>query len=176
MASKIEILSPMIEITNHFDSLINRIDIDIEQCLEKYNEKQVLSSLNCFDKGKRFVRGQNRIYLNCHSEKDIEYETVDEWQESTKVVDYLNRIRMRTIEELRKSQDETLEYYKLNSSKFKLNSMDEIRSELFKDKFHFQVIYKPEDPKYANLCVFNFNLFTFVTNFKIFSADINLLE
>ena len=52
--------------------------------------------------------------------------------------------------------------------------MDEIRSELFKDKFHFQVLYKPEDKKYTNFWVFN--LFTFITDFYLSSTDINLLE
>ena len=179
MANKIEKLSPKKEIIDHFDSLINRVDIDIDECFEKYNQEQVLSELNCFQIEERNVKGQKNIYLKrCDPswllEEDIEYETVDEWSESTKVVDYLNRIRMRTIEELRKAQNETLEYYKLNSSKFKLNSMDEIRSELFKDKFHFQVLYKPEETKYAEPLVFN--LYTFVTDFYISSADINLLE
>ena len=174
MANKIEMLSPKKEIIDHFDSLINRIDIDIDESLEKYNREQVLSELDCFDVIKRKVRGQNNIHLNGISDKYIQYETVDEWSESTKVVDYLNRIRMRTIEELRKAQEETLDYYKLNSSKFKLNSMDEIRSELFKDKFHFQVLYKPKNPEYKNLWMFN--LFTFVTDFYLSSTDINLLE
>ena len=174
MANKIEMLSPKKEIIDHFDSLINRIDIDIDESLEKYNREQVLSDLNCFDIGKRKVRGQNNIYLNRVSENDIQYETVDEWPESTKVVNYLNRIRMRTIEELRKAQNETLDYYKLNSAQFKLNSMDEIRSELFKDKFHFQVLYKQEETKYSEPWIFN--LFTFVTDFYISSTDISLLE
>ena len=174
MANKIEMLSPKKEIIDHFDSLINRVDIDIDESLEKYNQEQVLSELNCYDIRKRNVRGLMAIYLNGLSEEDIIYETVDEWPESTKVVDYLNRIRMRTIEELRKAQEETLEYYKQNSSQFKLNSMDEIRSELFKDKFHFQVLYKPEETKYAEKWVFN--LFTFVTDFYISSTDINLLK
>ena len=168
-----EMLSPKKEIIDHFDSLINRIDIDIDQCLEKYNQKQVLSELNCFDFEKRYVRGQRNIYLNRLSEEDFQYETVDEWPESTKVIDYLNQIRMRTIEELRKAQNETLDYYKLNLSQFKLNSIDEIRSELFK-KFHFQVLYKPEDLKYINSWIFN--LYTFVTDFYLSSTDINLLE
>jgi hypothetical protein len=116
----------------------------------------------------------NRTDSSWLSEKYIEYQTVDEWSESTKVVDYLNRIRMRTIEELRKSQSETLKYYKQNSSQFKLKNMDEIRSELFKERFHFQVIYKPDDSKYAEPWIFN--LFTFVTDFYISSTHINLLE
>ena len=167
-------LSPKKEIIDHFDSLINRIDIDIDDCLEKYNQEEVLSELDCFEIGDRDIRSQNNIYLNGLSEKDIEYKTVYKWPGSTKVVDYLNRMRMRTIEELRKSQEETLDYYKQNSTQFKLNSMDEIRSELFKDKFHFQVIYKPEDLKYTNSWIFN--LYTFVTDFYLSSTGINLLE
>ena len=181
MANKIEMFSPKKEIIDHFDSLINRVDVDIDECLQKYNQEQVLSELECFDIRNRNVRGQDTIYLNrsdssrySYLVEDIKYETVDEWPESTKVVDYLNRIRMRTIEELRKAQEETLDYYKQNSTQFKLNSMDEIRSELFKDKFHFQVLYKPEETKYAEPWIFN--LYTFVTDFYISSTDINLLE
>ena len=175
MANKIEMFSPKREIIDHFDRLINRVDIDIDESLEKYNQEQVLSfKLNRFKNGKRNVRGQMVFNLNRILEEDIKYETVDEWPESIKVVDYLNRIRMKTIEELRKAQEETLEYYKLNSSRFKLISMDEIRNELFKDKFHFQVLYKPEETIFTNLWVFN--LFTFVTDFYLSSADINLLE
>ena len=171
MANKIEMFSPKIEIIDHFDSLIYRIDIDIDECLEKYNQE---TKLNCFNVGIRNVRGQKYILLDWFLENHIKCETVDEWPESTKVVDYLNRIRMRTIEELRKAQNDTLDYYKQNSSQFKLNTMDEIRSELFKDKFHFQVTYKPEDAEYINLWVFN--LYTFVTDFYLSSTDIDLLE
>ena len=32
-------LSPKIEIINHFDNLIHRIDINIDQSIEKYKEK-----------------------------------------------------------------------------------------------------------------------------------------
>ena len=181
MASKIEII-------DHFDCLINRIDIDIEECLEKYNQEQVISKFKCFDVRQRSVKGQDTIYLNCWNsiwlskrflKKDIQNETVDEWAESIKVVDYLNRIRMRTIEELRKAQEEALEYYKQNLSQFKLNShsdqsMDEIRSEVFKEKFHFQVLYKPQDAEYAEPWIFN--LYTFVTDFYMSSNHINLLE
>ena len=40
-----ERFSPKIEIINHFDKLINRIDIDIESSIEKFNDKQILSKL-----------------------------------------------------------------------------------------------------------------------------------
>ena len=41
MANKIENFSPKIEIINYFDGLINRIDMDIEKCLENYKEEQL---------------------------------------------------------------------------------------------------------------------------------------
>ena len=40
--------NPKIVIINHFDELINRVDIDIEESLEKYHEDQVLGDLECF--------------------------------------------------------------------------------------------------------------------------------
>ena len=38
-------LSPKIEIINHFDNLINRVVVDIEESIGKFSEKQVLSQL-----------------------------------------------------------------------------------------------------------------------------------
>ena len=37
--------SAKIEIINHFDNLINKVDIDIDSCLENYNDKQLLREL-----------------------------------------------------------------------------------------------------------------------------------
>ena len=52
MANKKEMFSPKLEIINHFDELINRVDIDIDERLENYLKKnkqdKVLGELNCF--------------------------------------------------------------------------------------------------------------------------------
>ena len=37
--------SSKIEIRNHFDNLINRVDIDIDDCLQKYNDENILEEL-----------------------------------------------------------------------------------------------------------------------------------
>ena len=123
--------SPKIEIINHFDNLINRVDIDIDFCLKQYTE------------------------------------------ESFQAIDYLNQIRMRTIEELKKEQEETLEKYKLNSARFKSElsegkSIEELRKELFDEKFYFQVKTKQQ--------IWAFSLFTLVTDFYMSQSDIELLE
>ena len=184
--AKMNRLSPSIEIINHFDSLINRIDIDIEEAIGKYSEKQVLSELNCFEIKRRPVKSLERFFFKCfdssESENPIEnirnpirYQTVDEWPESMKVIDYLNRIREKTIDELTKAQEDTLSHYKLNSSHFKSNdhqlNMDEIRSELFKRENYFQVLYKP-----IYRAPWVFNVYTFITDYYMSPTDINLLE
>ena len=178
MARKMINFSSKIEIINHFDVLINRVDVDIEECLEKYNEHQILGDLECFQKKNRNVKEDYNYY--CLVNKNIRssyytHETVDLWTESTNVIDYLNRIRMTTIGELRKAQEETLEYYKLNSLQFKSledeNKIDELKSKLFGEKFYFQVKIKKEN---KNRWIFN--LFTFLTDFYISQSDIDILE
>ena len=47
MTNEINMHSPKIEIIDRFDSLINRVDIDIEEAIGKYSEEQVLSELKC---------------------------------------------------------------------------------------------------------------------------------
>ena len=182
MKDRKEKFSPKVEIINYFDSLINRVDIDIDEYLQNYNEEQILSELPCFEIENRKFKNLNDFLLvyfdSYQSTLNNPSETVDQWTESTKVVDYLNQIRKRTIDELTKAQEERIEYLKLNSAQFKSKenqiTEDEFRSELFKDKFFFQLLYKPVDPKYSVSWVFN--LYTFLTDFYMSPADIDLLE
>lgn len=180
--------SPKLEIINHFDILINRIDVDIEESLEKYNKDEVLGNIEYFTIDDRYIMWQ---YFNLRSrfhqsyieslEDDYQLEESN-WSESTNVHDYLNQVRMRTIKELRKAQEDTLEYYKENLDQFKVNNqllttseIEEMKSRLFGDKFYFQVLIKPfHDEKYHESWVYN--LFTLVTDFYMSPSDINLLQ
>ena len=150
-----EMFCPKIELINYFDELINRVDIEFEECLEKYSDNQLKELKRCFQ---------------------VKNGEFDEWPESTKVVDYLNQVRMRTIEELRKEQNEALEYYKLNSLVFQNQLKDEtkieeLKSQLFGEKFYFQVLYKPLHHE-----SWIFNLFTICVDFYMSPNDIDLLE
>ena len=167
--------SPKIEIINHFDNLINRVDIDIDHCLEKYNDAKVLGELLSSENSRKNSKNK---YLNLELFYTSKHpnQTLDLWTESTKVIDYLKQVRMKTIDELRKAQDDTLEYYKLNYSRFKSElsnekNTDELRSELFSEKFYFQVNFTQfEKRRWA------FNVFTFVTDFYMSPSHIDLLE
>ena len=168
-------LSPKIEIINHFDELINQVDIDIDESIKTYNQKQVLKNLKCF---KIENRRQNVLFCIAYlakfksSSNADKHQTMELWSESTKVVDYLNQVRMRTIEELRKAQKEALENYKLNSTRFKsLEEISELRSQLFGEKYYFQVRLTTKNYK-----PWVFNVFTFVTDFYMSPSDIDFLK
>ena len=161
-------ISSKIEIINHFDELINQVDIDIEKCLKRYNEQQVLGDLRFFQVEKRKFELVKNYYccivklFESESQHTNGFQTVDLWSESTKVVDYLKQVRMKTIEVLNKAQEESLEHYKINSSQLKTTTVE---------KFFFQVnLNEPENNPWV------FNLFTFVTDFYMSPSDINILE
>ena len=171
--------SPKIEIINHFDNLINAIDIDIDICLDKYTDEQVLGELlSSFEYNRtNFIRkNEGKFKLIFHTSNSSKHQSLDLWTESTKVNDNLKQVRMKTIEELRKAQEDTLEYYKLNSSRFKRitsdeKNMEELRSDLFAEKFYFQVNFKQSINR-----LWVFNVFTFVTDFYMSPSNIDSLE
>ena len=171
-----ERFSPKIEIINHFDNLINRIDIDIDSSIEKHNDQQLISEILKSSEKNR------KDFKSCFFGSNIKFfETIDSskpnlysWPESINVVDYLKQIRMKTIEELRNAQEQTLEYYKLNSDRYKselIKDIEELKSELFADKFYFQVNFKQSKNRFCP-----FNVFIFVTDFYLSQSDIDSLE
>ena len=173
-------LSPKVEIINHFDNLIHQIDIDIEQSIEKYKDNQSLEQLNYFRvKERELINKGGSIYFEYFDlNESSQIEEVIEWSESTKVIEYLNQVRQRTIEQLRKAQEDSLEYLKSKSCDINQlkNSKDieEMKSRLFADKFYFQVLYKPHNEAYQDLWIFN--LYTFVVDFYLSPSEIKFLE
>ena len=168
------IFSPKVELINHFDGLINRLDIDVESALKTISENQVLGNLNCFKIENRNVGNDSKYKLNFFIFYEFPQEN-NQWSESTKVVDYLNHIRMRTISDLRKVQEESLE----NSSRFNHlrveikdeANKEELKSQLFADRFYFQI-----ELKSTKNILWILKLYTIITDFYMSSSDINLLE
>ena len=166
-------LSPKKEIINHFDNLISRIDIDIEQSIEKF--KKLLGDL-------KFVRFEAKnLIKKCfwftfeYFDVDTSKTNNDEVVKSIKVIEYLNQVRKGTIEQLREVQKESLEQLKTNSNQLNdLKDVEELKSRLFAEKYYFQVLYKPREKKYRNIWVFN--LYTFIVDFYLSKSDINFLQ
>ena len=138
-----------------FDELINQVDIDIKDALKNYNENQVLGEsikenfeINILSFSDYEYLDFIRLTQSSENDNNNKTRTLTFFSESTKVVDYLNQIRMRTIEELRKAQEEALDAYKLNSSRFnylkEINEEEKIealKSQLFSENFYFQIRY-----------------------------------
>jgi hypothetical protein len=161
-------LSPKIEIITHFDELINNVDIDCETSIQKYKEKQVLSQLYSKDDNEKYWK-KVRFKLGFTSESFHN-------NEETSVIEYLKHVRKKAIKELRQTQKDSLDYYKLNYLRLEskladVKDKEELRSILFADKFHFQVRFNQ-----SNKRLWIFDIFTFITDFYLPEADIELLE
>jgi hypothetical protein len=166
-----DIFCPKKEIINHFDELINQVDINIEESLKKYNENQLLGEIVLKE---RIFKSEFEFELEMFDSCKLQVEEAIEWSESTKVVDYLNQVRMRTIKELTKEQKESVE----NSSQFNHlreeitdeNKKEKLKSQLLSNNFCFQIkIQKPD----LSLI---FDFFTLVTDFFISQAEISILK
>jgi hypothetical protein len=173
---KMERFSGKIEIINHFDELMNRIDIDIDSSLDKFNNQQLLSQILKTSSEKKNFRKSYIFIVDFFKTFDSSKPNLNPWSSSTKIVDYLKQVRMRTIEELKTAQEEALENYKLISAQFKGHQINEknieqLRSELFAEKFVFQVHLNQSDNR-----IWVFNVFTFVTDFYMSPSDIESLE
>ena len=181
---KMSRFSPKIEIINHFDNLINKVDIDIDSNLEKYNDEKVIGELiTNSENNRKTFRNFDDFYGEFDDEFDVEmfysykhqHQALDLWSKSTKVIDYLKQVRFETIEELRKAQEDTLTSYKLNNSRFSIlsnqNNINELRSELFAEKFYFQVNFTQSEKR-----LWAFDVFTFVTDFYLSPSHIDSLE
>ena len=180
MKLKMSGFSTKIEIINHFDNLINRVDIEIEKSLAKYNEKQNIGEIR-FIKTERNLKFPFCSHMCFYKSPDaLSTNQSSVWSESSKVVDYLNHVRNSTIEELKTVQKDSIDYFNSISFQFKQKhdqltgekNLDEIKSEIFGKKFIFQVRFEPkqEDDEWI------FNLYTVVSDFYMSTSDINILE
>lgn len=156
--------SPKIEIINHFDKLIQQVDIEIEECLETYKEDQLLGQVE-FEDENRTIQNDCRFKLAYHDcfrapKTAIKQEIWKKPTKQTKVIDYLSQIRTESIERLRKLQEWSLEYYTINKSDF--NSFKQ---------FYFQLkVTRVEYKKFV------YNLYSFATDFYLSQFEIDLLE
>ena len=84
-----ERFSLKIEIINHFDNLIDRIDIDIDSSLEKFNDKQLLSEIIRSSQINRLCFAQishNNITVEFFDDTDTSNQNQNSRPESMKIV------------------------------------------------------------------------------------------
>lgn len=166
-----EFHSPKMLIVDYYDDLIRDIDIYTEELLEKYSEDDLLT-IEAKPKPQKLDLSDEFVFFK--NPYKIEYKNdlmINVTQGSTKIHEYLNLVRSKAIEEINKAKDENLQRYEIKKDKYKIDRADltekkveEMRKELFEEKFCFLVrIDNIFYEKNNNL----FKLYTIVTDFYL---------
>ncbi len=143
-------------IVDHYDSEIRQVDILIEELLEKYNEEDLLRHdltkyknhdqdlSEATNSNEYAIEGFKDPYNHCKYDMSEFSAALCSIDEKTRTRDYLELVRSKTIVELKKAKQETLDSYEMNKHLYKYNREDltdeiveEMRRNLFKDKFCF---------------------------------------
>ena len=174
-------------ISDHYDELMNQIDLYTEELLEKIPKDAVITELPRFPPGSNkddddwvfkndeTFEGPYNDRYDFSGEEGVEVKVV---LEETKVTDYVNLIRSKAIEEIRKAREENLEQLAMrppnpnpieieeqeamditsdsddsdciNETDLEKVTIEKLRYELFQDKFCFFVMLDklPYDPDF----------------------------
>lgn len=156
-----KIKSPKLLITDHYDKMIQKLDISIEESLENYNENDLMPSRSSDYKGNHDSESESDSDSESEEEKSkiagfkdphrlkFNYDEnklfhLDVTPETTRVRDYLQLVRSKAIEELKKAEQKNLDNYELNKVLYKYDQetltderIEEMKRNLFKDKFAF---------------------------------------
>ena len=174
MAKQIEFLSPKLLIVDYYDSLINDIDIYTEELLDEYSQNDILPFKPKIETCNTNIDTKNRNFfeidslLNPYTADYKNDMSIELTPGRTKIHDYLNKVRSKSIEEIKKVREENLQRYDLNKKKLKYDrndlKLEDLRRELFKEKFCFVLkIYN----RYNKPIEILFEMFTIVTDFYL---------
>jgi hypothetical protein len=150
-------ISPRMEIIDHYDLVINELDIYTEVLLEKSLPGNTIYVPQHFETKYINTRG---LYKYTKDEYSFYYE-----YEPTKVParlpieDFINGARKKAIVELETVRKETLDYYNANKSRFERdwakmvdsNEREMFRQDVFGKKFCFGIEIAATERKYSTL-------------------------
>ena len=171
---------PKLFIIGYFDDLVRYVEIEAEEILQKYtkpdpklrviyhnyahellhidpeNTYGVESYKDSFPKGEELLYFQRISFP-----KDIQIENLKKHiPGQTKVIDYINDVRMRIIDLLKKEQEDLLRYFDANRSLFKYDrnemsegQLEELKIQLFANRFHFFVKVYLQTPVFNKILI-----------------------
>lgn len=159
-------------ILDSYDYLINQVDIFAETVLNKHSESELLDS--CMwqkpkiqnerkpEKQAKFDMLEENDYIDPYKEK---YQTDEKLKtpalldpNTTKVHDYINKMRQEIIDELVKLQGDTLKEYEMNKDKIVIDETKSVeqRQDLDEKLFGNKNCFILESKTTTYLFVFNF--------------------
>ena len=149
--------TPRLLITEYYDSLINQIAIYTEELIKKV-KKEILEKLKRLNSSMNFST------------------------KTEEAMDKLNRARQKSIDAIRKVQNENLDFYNANKEKFKLdrtteNKLEEIKSQLFSNRFCFLLDFEKNSLYSIEREIESlFKLRTVITDFYLRESDIDYIR
>lgn len=182
----IELITPALLITNYYDSLINRVDIYTEKRINEYKEKKSQPINDSYQSTNTYgVKSFNNPYEKTEDMFYFDkYPLIIEQLES-----YLNEVRRKSIDAIRKVQAENLDFYNANKEKFKVDrqnltyeKLKELESSLFANRFCFLLNIEKIDKRSESIFDKNirdnslFKLHTVITDFYLRPSDIEHIE
>lgn len=178
--------TPKLLITDHYDSVIRQVDILIEELLEKYNENELMSEENNWSSARENLLSNSddncyniEGYIDPYQTSEYKYDMSKMIQlipKTNRMRDYLDLVRWKFIDELKKAEKENLSSYESNKLLYNYNrkdltdeKVDKMCRNLFKDKFCFLLQVKG-----ANNCLSD--NFLIITDFYLDKSDLTFLR
>jgi hypothetical protein len=160
MSKKVKkFISPRMEIIDHFDEVINDLDIYTEVLLddmEKRGKDKEIYTPQYFNKEKKEVDLKFPWKFADQYIDEYEYERVEDVPKPMAIKDHVNCIRAKSIVALKKARDEILAQYDANASRLKrdwstmenVEERERLREDLFGKQFCFSLQINAPERKY----------------------------
>lgn len=143
-----EFYIPSLLITDYCDSLVSEIDIYTDESINEYKEEglPIITTVK-YRPDKSFGKKQNKEIEQFGLEtlnnpyKSQKYKIIrtkiPEIRKIYEAKKYMNKMREKAIDEIRKVQDENLEYYKVNKERLEVNKQNLTEEKLEELKFKY---------------------------------------
>ena len=153
----IEFYTPSLLITGYYDSLISQLDIYTEERIKEIKENGLTKMKTMIQKKRATCNIETygvETVINPYESQKYTIDRTDiskiEMTEVSQVEDYMNKMRQKAIDEIKKVQEENLKHYKANKEKFKVDrenlneeKLEELKSQLFANRYCFLVSKTP---------------------------------
>ena len=156
---------PKLFIIGYFDDLIRDVEIEAEEILQKYTENDLLRAIFHNHEDELHENPPIRIepcpqQYNSSYAKDVQVDLEKYIPGQTRVIDYINEIRLEMIGLLRKEQETLLRYFDANRSLLKYvrnemseDQLEELKAQLFANRFIFFIQINPINSIFQKLLI-----------------------
>lgn len=159
---------PSILILEYFESLISQIDIYTEmriiKCKNQPLRNQIEKTFDSTYRSQAYTIDRSKFSLTT--------------SEATRVEDYLNEVRQKAVDEIKRLKNETFDFYNANKMRFSATTTN-LRSQLFAKKYCFLVNIERIRSGNRNFINRNSSLFTLhtvITDFYLSESDVEYLQ